>query len=156
MIYDNLEKAKTINVQSYASMLRELKKAIIPKRRNKQRVGVLLLPVNAPIYTAQVVVAEIVNCGFELLPHTSYSLDSAPSDFLFPKHKFHLPVHHFGNNHEVIRTVEEFWGSGIPPSSVMGLQCLSINTLISRRTILKNNEKLSGFSDFFWGSLRTF
>ena len=33
---------------------------------------------NIPIHTSQV---EVANYGFELLPHTPYSLDLAPSDF---------------------------------------------------------------------------
>ena len=36
---------------------------------------------NAVVQTDQVAVAESANCDFELLPHSPYSPDKAPSDF---------------------------------------------------------------------------
>ena len=69
----------------YASNLRQLKEAIKSKRRGKQRAGVLLIQGKAPVHTTQLTVAETERFGFDLLPHASYSPDSAQSDFyLFP------------------------------------------------------------------------
>ena len=50
-----------------ASELRQLKKAIKSKRRERLRVGVLFFKDSAPVDTAQVTVVEAANCGFELL-----------------------------------------------------------------------------------------
>ena len=51
-----------------------------------------------------------------------------------------------------------FWKTRMPPSSVVGLQCLNISrpsTQMTREAMLKNNEKLSWFSEFFV-KLKTF
>lgn len=102
--------------------------AIKLKHGEKLRIGVLLLQNNTSIHTAQVAVGEVVNCSFELLPHPPYSPDLVPSDFfLFPKLKSKLHGCHFGNNDEIICTVEEFFEIRTPPSSMMGLQSLSID-----------------------------
>ena len=52
---------------------------------------VLLLHENAPAHTTQVAMTAATECGFEILPHPSYSPDMAPFDFyMFPKLKSHL------------------------------------------------------------------
>ena len=83
---------QTINGEYYASNLRQLKETSKSKRREKLRVGVLLLlQDNDPDHTAQVAIAEAERCGFELLPHARYLPDLAPSDFyLFSKLNPHL------------------------------------------------------------------
>ena len=81
-------------------------KAIKLKCRGKPRPSVFLFQDNMPIYTAQVAVTEAANCSFELPPYCPYSPDLAPSDFfLFPKLKFQLHNHHFGNIDKIICTV---------------------------------------------------
>jgi len=66
----------------------KLRDAVKDKRRGKLRNGVLLLHDNTPSHSSRVAVASAKQCGFELLPHPSYSPDLAPSDFcLFPKLK---------------------------------------------------------------------
>ena len=80
-----------------------MKEAIKTKRRKKLWAGVFLLLL---VHSGQVVVAEVANCSFELLPHPSYSPDLALFDiFLFPKLKSYLRGCYFGNN-----DVDEFWG----------------------------------------------
>ena len=50
-------------------------------------------------------------CGFEILSHPPYSLDTAPSDFyLFPKLKSHLRGTQYGSNEGVIEAVNEYLG----------------------------------------------
>ena len=50
-------------------------------------------------------------CGFEILPHSQYSPDMAPSDFyLFSKLKSHLRGAHYGSNECVIEAVNEYFG----------------------------------------------
>ena len=75
-----------MNRKYFASELKQLKEVIKLKCRGKTRAGMLLLQDNAPIHTVQVLVAEAVNCDFELLPHPSCSQDLVPSDFLFHIH----------------------------------------------------------------------
>ncbi|XP_066302907.1 histone-lysine N-methyltransferase SETMAR-like [Branchiostoma lanceolatum] len=109
IMIDYLQKGQTINGEYYASELRQLKAAIIEKMRGKLRAGVLLLQGNAPVHTAQVLVAAATQCGFELLPHPPYSPDLAPSDFyLFPKLKSHLRGHRFETDDDVIHAVEAY------------------------------------------------
>lgn len=68
----------------------------------------LLLQDNTSIHTPQITEAKSTNCGFELLPHPTYLLDLALSEFfLFPKLKSHLRGCHFGNNDEILCAVEE-------------------------------------------------
>ena len=53
--------------------------------------GVLLLHDNAPVHTSQVAMTAATECGFEILPHPSYSPDMGPFDCdMFPKLKSHL------------------------------------------------------------------
>ena len=50
-------------------------------------------------------------CGFEILPHPTYSPDMAFSDFyLFPKLKYHLHGTQYGSNGGVIEAVNKYLG----------------------------------------------
>lgn len=72
---------KTVNVQYYASELKQLKEAIILKK-GKLRADVPLLQDSAHVHTVQVTVAEPDNCGFELLftkLKSIYFLDTDPT-----------------------------------------------------------------------------
>ena len=44
--------------------------------------GVFLLQNNTPVHKSAVVMAAIHRCGFQLVEHSSYSLDLIPSDLL--------------------------------------------------------------------------
>ena len=78
---DYLEQGRTINGAYYAAELRRLRQEIAKQRREKLTRGVLLLQDNAFAYTSQVTMTAATECGFEVLPHPSYSPDVAPSDF---------------------------------------------------------------------------
>ena len=81
---DYLQNGKTINGEYYAKLLRELPQAIKSKWSGKLTKGVLLHQDNAPAHKAQVAMSAVHDCGFELIDHTPYSPDLAPSDyFLF-------------------------------------------------------------------------
>ena len=61
-----------------AARLGELKRLchkIARKRRGKLTRCVLLLQHNAPANTSQVAITAATECGFEILPHPSYSTD---------------------------------------------------------------------------------
>ena len=91
IMIDHLEQGCTINGAYYAGELRRLPQVIVKKRQGKLTRGVLLLQDNAPAHTSQVTMTAATVCGFEILPHPTYSPDMAPSDFyLFPKLKSHL------------------------------------------------------------------
>ena len=69
------------------------------KISGKLKAGVLLLWDNAPDNIAEVIVAEAVNYGFDLQPHSPYSLGVVPPDFfLFFKLKYQMRGRYFGNN----------------------------------------------------------
>jgi hypothetical protein len=54
--------------------------------------------------------AAATDCGFEILPHSLYSLDMAPSDFYqFPKLKIKLCDRRFRRNEGVIEAVNELF-----------------------------------------------
>ena len=81
------------------------------KRQGKLTCGVLLLQDKAPAHTSQVAMTAGTGCGFEILPHPSYSLDMAPSDlYLFPKLKSHLSGTQYGSNEGIIEAVKEYLG----------------------------------------------
>ena len=54
---------------------------------------------NAPAHTSQVAMTAATKCGFEILPHPTYSHDMAPPDFhLFPKLKSLFRGTQYGRN----------------------------------------------------------
>ena len=74
-------------------------------------LGVLLLHVYAPAHTSQVAMTAATECGFEILPHPTYSPDMAPSDFyLFPKLKSNRRGTQYGSNEGFIEAVNEYLG----------------------------------------------
>ena len=100
-----------INGAYYAGELRWLRQEITRKRRGKLTRGVLLLQDNAPAHKSQVAMTAAAECGFEILPHHSYSPDMAPSDFyLFPKLKSHFRGTKYGSNEGVIEALNEYLG----------------------------------------------
>ena len=60
---------------------------------------------------SQVAITAATECGFEIVPHPSYSPDMAPSDFyLFPKLKSHFRGTQYGSNEGFIEAVNEYMG----------------------------------------------
>ena len=102
---------RTINGAYYAGKLRRLCQEITRKRRGKPTCGVLVLQDNASADRSQVAMTAATECGFEILPHSTYFPDMAPSDFyLFPKLKFHLRGTQYGSNEDVIEAVNQYMG----------------------------------------------
>ena len=88
IMVDYLSKGQTINSTYYCTLLRRLREEIKEKRPGLLRKKVLFHQHNARIHTSVESMAQIRDCGFELLPHPAYSPDLAPSDFhLFPNLK---------------------------------------------------------------------
>ena len=72
---------------------------------------VLLLQSYEPAHTSEVSTAAATEFAFEVLPHSPYTPDLAPSNFyLFPKLKTNLRGRNFGSNESVIDAVNEYLG----------------------------------------------
>jgi len=110
IMVDYLAKGETISSAYYCTLLRRLREEIKSKRHGMLSKKVLLHQDNARVHTSTQSLAEIHNCGFELLPHPPYSPDLAPSDFhLFPNLKKYLGGRRFSTNEEVEMVVTEYF-----------------------------------------------
>jgi len=70
---------------------------------------VILLHDNARPYVAKTTQDHIFALGWELLPHTAYSLDMAPSDYyLFRSLQHHLANTHFMTFEEIRKCIDDF------------------------------------------------
>lgn len=125
IMVDYLTKGETINSAYYCSLLRRLRETIKEKRPGLLRKKVLFHQDNARVHTSVESMAQIRDCGFELLPHPAYSPDLAPSDFhLFPNLKKHLGGQKFSSNEEVEAAVGDFF-EGLEETFFMtGIQAL--------------------------------
>lgn len=67
---------------------------------------------NVPAHTCAVATAKLVELGYEVVPHSAYSPDLAPSDFfLFPNLKKSLAGQKFESNAEVIAATEAYFAA---------------------------------------------
>ena len=108
IMLDFLAKKSTITGAYYANLLNQLRTAIREKRRGKLSKGILLQQDNARVHTCKIAMDAVEQNGYELIPHPTYSLDLAPSDyFLFPNLKKDIRGRHFRSNEEVLAAVEE-------------------------------------------------
>ena len=79
------------------------------KRRGKLSKGILIRQDNAKVHTCKITMDAVDRNGYELIPHPTYSLDLAPSDyFLFSNLKKDIDGRHFQSNEEVVAAVEEW------------------------------------------------
>lgn len=115
LLIDFKTEGTTVNGTYYADLLRKLRVAIKEKRRGKLSKGVLLLHDNAPVHTAAIAKAAVLECGFEEISHPPYSPDMAPSDYyLFPKLKKDLRGRRFDDECELKNAVlEHFQGKSL-------------------------------------------
>lgn len=74
----------------------KLRRNILEKRRGK-------LHENAPVHTAGIAQAAIIDCGFDQIGHTRYSPNLVPSHY-YPLGKLeeNLCGHHFSYDEEVV------------------------------------------------------
>ena len=121
IMLDFLPKRSTITGVYYANLLDQLRTAIREKRRGKLSKGVLLQQDNARVHTCKVAMDAVEQNGYELIPHSSYSPDLAPSDFfLFPNLKKDIRGLHFRSDEEVVKVVEEWVNGRTLTFSVLG------------------------------------
>ena len=100
----------------YANLLDQLRTAIREKRRGQlSSTGILLQQDNAKVYTCSIAMDVVERNGYELIPHSAYSPDLAPSDFfIFPILKNDTRKCHFRSDEEVVTAVE-VWVNGKDP-----------------------------------------
>ena len=122
IMLDFLPKRSTITGVYYANLLDQLRTAIREKRRGKLSKGVLLQQDNARVHTCKVAMDAVERNGYELIPHSAYSPDLAPSDFfLFPNLKKDIRGLHFRSDEEVVKAVEEWVNEKDPDFFSSGL-----------------------------------
>ena len=110
LLVDYLQTGKTINSEYYCNLLDQLDAKIREKRPGLQKKKIHFHQDNAPAHTAQKTITKITELKYELLQHSPYSPDLAPSDFwLFPHLKKFLRGKHFSSNEEVIAVLEEYF-----------------------------------------------
>jgi histone-lysine N-methyltransferase SETMAR len=130
LLIDSLPRGETINKEYYAKLMRQLRQAIVEKRRGKLAAGVLLLHDNATPHTAELAQAAIRQCGFVQLEHPPYSPDLAPSDFfLFPNLKKSLRGRRFADDEEVKAAVDQWFAAQPDGFFRSGIQQLRDRTL---------------------------
>jgi [histone H3]-lysine36 N-dimethyltransferase SETMAR len=90
--------------------LKNLKAAILEKRRGEFSRGVQLLHDNAPVHKSAIASAAVRDLGFQELNHPPYSSDLAPSNFYQFRHlKKHLRGRKFSDDEEVKCAVLAFF-----------------------------------------------
>ena len=95
------------------------------KSRGKLSKGILLQQDNARVHTCKIAMDAVERNGYKLIPHPTYSLDLAPSDyFLFPNLKKDIRGSHFRSNEDVVAAVEEWVRDNDPGFFRSGLMAL--------------------------------
>ncbi len=103
--YELLETGEMVN----AELTTVMKKLRALSGRTTSRFRPLLLHDNASPHTAKMTKTKLEELWFEVLPHSPYSPDLAPSDFcLFRSLQHHIRDMEFKTFEEVQNAVEEF------------------------------------------------
>jgi histone-lysine N-methyltransferase SETMAR len=90
LFIDCLEKGKTITREYYSNLLTRLDKKIHEKSPGLQKKKIIFHQDNAPAHKTVLAMGKLRDLHYELLEHSPYSPDLAPSDFcLFPKLQCH-------------------------------------------------------------------
>ena len=108
LLVDFMTTGTTINADRYCETLTKLRRANQNRRRGMLSKGVSILHENA----ARKTITLLQRFGWNIITHTPYNPDLAPSDFhLFPKLKEHLSGMRFKNDDEVKDAVQRFLNS---------------------------------------------
>jgi len=97
---------QTVNKQYYCEVLERLRKRVCVRPEIEDTW--MLHHDNAPCHTAISLNEFLAKKGISVVPQPPYSPDLSPCDFfLFPKLKFHLKGHHFGNLDNIQKVVTD-------------------------------------------------
>lgn len=108
IMVDYLHTNGTITPQYYGGLLRRLCEELSRKRPGMMR-RFLFHQDNTRVHTTTQTLAEIHNCGFEVLPHPPCSPDLMPADYyLFPSLAKHLEGKKYFSNEEVLASVDNY------------------------------------------------
>lgn len=110
LLIEYMPKGTTINADTYANTLKNLRKAIDQKRPNFVNQEVFLLHDNATVHKAAKIRPIVQECSLVEIDHPPYSPDLAPSDFyLFRLLKKHLRGRRFESDDRLKAAVEYFF-----------------------------------------------
>ena len=110
LFIDYLEKGRTINSEYYMALLARLKKGIAKKRSQMKKTKVLFHQYSVPFDESITTMANLHELHFKLLPHPTYSLVLAPSDYyLFADLRRMFKGKRFSSNKGVIAKTEAYF-----------------------------------------------
>ena len=102
-----LEAGNTVNSARYIETIKNLRRRVCLARRSTSPI--LLLHNNARPHTARAMIDTLGTLKFEILSHSPYNPDLAPSDFhFFPHLKWDLKRTHFTSDDEVKQAVKSW------------------------------------------------
>jgi len=102
-----LEAGNTVNSARYIETIKNLRRRVCLVRRSTSPI--LLLHNNARPHTARAMIDTVGTLKFEILSHSPYNPDLAPSDFhFFPHLKWDLKGTHFTSDDEVKQAVKSW------------------------------------------------
>ena len=112
--YELLKPGETVNTERYQQQMINLNQALCEKRPEyqKRQHEVILLHDNAPSHTAKLVKETIEAFGWEILSHSAYSPDLAPSDYhLFASMGHALAQQRFISYEDVQKWLDDWFSS---------------------------------------------
>ena len=112
--YELLKPGETVNTERYRQQMIDLNQALREKRPEyqKRQQKVILLHDNTPSHTAKPVKETIEAFSWEILSHTAYSPDLAPSDYyLFASMGHALSDQHFASYENVRKWLDDWFAS---------------------------------------------
>jgi len=110
ILFNYLQKGKTITGEYYSNLLTRLDEKIHEERPGLQRGKIIFHQDNAPAHKSVLALGKLRDLHYELLEHLPYCPDLAPSDFcFFPKLKLFLAGQRFSSNQEAIAAVEGYF-----------------------------------------------
>jgi len=112
--YELLKPGETVTGGRYRQQLIKLNRALKEKRPEwaNRHNKVILLHDNARPHVAKPVQNYLENIGWEILPHTAYSPDLAPSDYhLFRSMQHGLSEQHFNSYEQVKKWIDDWLAS---------------------------------------------
>jgi [histone H3]-lysine36 N-dimethyltransferase SETMAR len=152
LFIDDLEKGQTINSEYYIALLERLNDEIKKKRPHLKNKKVLFSQDNASVHKSTKTTAKLHELGYELLPHSPYSPDLAPSDFfMFADLKRMLAGKKFSTNEEVIAEIGAYFEAMSKSYYKNGIEKLYDRCISLYRCIFERFQDNCNVSKHLWG-----